>query len=466
MPWAFTRWVLLLVAVVACAPNLPASGPDTTVQVVTTNPITQTTLASAPTTTGAAVPLDPTLLLLRDAVMVTMDDALGERDAVLIEGGRIVAVGEETEITAGLDRRPVVMSLEGLPVFPGFIDSHNHRLLRYPEIGYASADEVLADSTRVGWTGLQELAVSEDQLASLIDLATADRLPLRVDAYLATNTFEVEPLDKWYGSYRPRQAISSHLRLAGLKFFVDFDWGREVRISTEQLIAAFEEAGAEGWQIAAKAISTEALETILDAYSGAGVEGASDRLRIEHALAVTESQSTRMAASGVIASIQTNMPGELVEDPEFYAFVDEQPEGSITPWRRLIDDGVVVAGGSAWPSYYAEEPEGAPFGSPLRLLYQAVTRAGNLGSQPDPWMLDQAITLEEALQALTVGAAYAAADEANRGTLTPGKYADLVLLSADPRSVAIEEVPFIEVLMTMVAGEVVWCHPNTTHLCP
>ncbi|OGF55098.1 MAG: hypothetical protein A2Z21_04775 [Candidatus Fraserbacteria bacterium RBG_16_55_9] len=102
----------------------------------------------------------------------------------------------------------------------------------------------------------------------------------------------------------------------------------------------------------------------------------------------------------------------------------------------------------------------------MRLIYQAVTRTGNLGAQPDPWMLDQTITAEQALSALTINGAYATFEEDSKGSISPGKLADLVILSADPLSVPTEQIPFIQVWMTMVGGRVEWCAPDAQSLCP
>ncbi|WKZ36144.1 MAG: hypothetical protein QY332_21270 [Anaerolineales bacterium] len=69
-----------------------------------------------------------------------------------------------------------------------------------------------------------------------------------------------------------------------------------------------------------------------------------------------------------------------------------------------------------------DEPTGAPFGSPIHLIYQAVTRVGNLGVQPETWMLDQTITAEQAMRALTIDAAYADFQEDVLGSITPANW--------------------------------------------
>ena len=102
----------------------------------------------------------------------------------------------------------------------------------------------------------------------------------------------------------------------------------------------------------------------------------------------------------------------------------------------------------------------------MHLIYQAVTRVGNLGTQPEAWMLDQTITAEQALRALTINAAYANFQDDVLGSLTPGKLADMVILSEDPLAVSTSEINNIQVLMTMIDGKVEHCAAGFESLCP
>lgn len=407
-------------------------------------------------------------IVLHNAVIVTMDDSKPKAEAVLIRDDRIVAVGSDEDVLVVAASDAVVIDLEGRTIVPGFVDSHSHRLANYEERGYDSAAEVIPLALSEGWTTLVELNVRENNLPELEGLAESGDLRLRVEAFLATNTPDVQPLDRWWAPYQPGQVISPYLRISGLKFFVDFDWGREIRISQAELTDAVAEVQASGWQVAAKSISSDSLEVILNSFEQAqGGEGAPTyRNRVEHALAITEEQGQRMAELGVVASIQTLMPPELTDDPEFFAFAERQPAGATTPWRRVLDQGVVLANGSAWPSTYFEEPEGAAFGSPMRLLYQAATRISNRGALPEPFEPEQAITIEEALRALTIDAAYAVFRDGELGSITEGKLADLVVLSANPLEVPLEDIPFIESLVTMVGGQTEFCAAGASSICP
>jgi ABC-type branched-subunit amino acid transport system substrate-binding protein len=124
-----------------------------------------------------------------------------------------------------------------------------------------------------------------------------------------------------------------------------------------------------------------------------------------------------------------------------------------------------MAGGTGWPSYFVREPEGPPFASPLRLLYQAVTRTGHHGSPPEPWMLAEAITVEQALRAYTLGSAEAASTDNDRGSLAVGKLADFVVLSANPLDVPVKDILTIDVRATVVGGLGVHCAAGFESYC-
>jgi hypothetical protein len=93
-------------------------------------------------------------------------------------------------------------------------------------------------------------------------------------------------------------------------------------------------------------------------------------------------------------------------------------------------------------------------------MSMVVTRIGVKGGTPADWMLNQTISAEEALRLLTIDAAYGTFQEDVKGSLEEGKYADLVVLSGNPLTVPAEEITDINVLMTMIGGNVKWTADN------
>lgn len=407
-------------------------------------------------------------VVYHNGVIVTMDANHPLAEAILVQGDRIAEVGDAEALIDHAGRDATLVDLGGATIVPGFIDAHGHRVNnRFDEAGLpsnaASAQAALAQ----GWTGVHELYADATELADLRALDESGQLPLRVDAYLPVNSPVVEPLGEWYAAYRPGQMLSPHVRVAGLKLFVDRYTGTEIPWTQSELTSAFKTAHDEGWQIAAKAIGSRTLEMILNGVeqTQGGRRDIARRHRIEHILAVTPAQAQRMRDLGVIAVFQTNIPGQLVGEADIEALIAREPPGAYAPWRSLFAAGVPMAGGTGWPSYYIEEQDGPPFASPLRLLYQAVTRTGAHGSPPEPWMLAEAITVEQALRAYTLGSAYASFTDHERGSITEGKLADFVVLSANPLAVEVGDILRIRVLSTVVGGRVAFCAAGAELYC-
>jgi predicted amidohydrolase YtcJ len=245
--------------------------------------------------------------------------------------------------------------------------------------------------------------------------------------------------------------------------------GPQTFLDQDELYKLLPELHEKGWQIAIEAVDSYSLEMVLNAFEKAlqGKSNRASRHRIEHALAVNDEQLARMTAMAMIASIQLNLPASALDSESFQSFVDRELPGSVGRWRDLIEAGVQVVGNSDFPNDLDMQViDGPPPGSPIRLLYRARTRTWGDGQAPEPWMLDQAITVEQALRLMTINAAYATFEEHQRGSLTAGKFADLVILSANPLAVSADELLKIEVLVTMVGGIAEWCLPGHEAFCP
>ena len=116
-------------------------------------------------------------------------------------------------------------------------------------------------------------------------------------------------------------------------------------------------------------------------------------------------------------------------------------------WNTLLKSGAVLAFGTD----YSVEPL-----NPMRNLYASVTREFESGGPPGGWMPEEKISIAEALRAYTWGSAYGEFEENRKGTLAPGKFADLVVLSKDVTRVPPAEILRTEVLLTMVGGRIVY----------
>ena len=175
----------------------------------------------------------------------------------------------------------------------------------------------------------------------------------------------------------------------------------------------------------------------------AAVPGSDPRHRVEHAQILAAPDIPRFRALGVLPSMQ---PTHCTSDmPWADARLGAERLPGAYAWRSLLRTGTLIAGGSDFP---VELP------NPFHGIHAAVTRRPRTG--PDPgWQPEQRMTRGEAVRAFTAWNAYAAHQEAELGTLEPGKQADLVVCSADVFTCPEQEIAAIEPVLTLVAGEIV-----------
>jgi hypothetical protein len=215
----------------------------------------------------------------------------------------------------------------------------------------------------------------------------------------------------------------------------------------EQMYAAFKLADQAGLQLITHAIGDRANHAVLDFYERLEMEdGPRDRrLRIEHAQTLLPADIPRFAKLHVIASVQ---PYHAIDDGR-WAEQRIGPERIKTTYafRSLIDSGAVLAFGSDWPV--------APL-KPLVGIYAAVTRRTIDGKNPNGWVPQEKVSVEEAVRAYTVNAAYAEGEEKLKGAIEPGQLADIVVLSRDIFHMDPVEIEDVKVDLTLMGGEVVY----------
>ncbi len=206
-------------------------------------------------------------------------------------------------------------------------------------------------------------------------------------------------------------------------------------------------ADASGLQICTHAIGDQGISTILDLYSEVvKAHGESDRrFRIEHAQHMAAKDFDRFAQLHVIASMQ---PYHAIDDGRWAEERIGHDRASRTyAFRTFLNHGVRLAFGTDWNV--------APL-NPMLGLYAAVTRATLDGRNPNGWFPEQKLTVAEAVEAYTMGSAYAEFQENEKGSITPGKLADMVLLSADVFAIDPVKIREVTVVTTFVGGKIVW----------
>jgi predicted amidohydrolase YtcJ len=266
----------------------------------------------------------------------------------------------------------------------------------------------------------------------------------------------VHDKDGWLGAPRFWQRLADEdalFRLGYLKVFMDGTLGSQtarlldgsgVQITSRDELAEIVRAGARaGWPVAVHAIGDLANREALDAFEETRDEWERRglRQRIEHAQLLEPEDIARFGALGVAASVQfSHAPSDRDIAERHWA---GKTDGAYA-YRSLLDSGALVANGSDAP---IEELD------PL-----AGIRAGVLRTLDDreAWHPEQAVTVEQALEATIVAPAWLARDERQRGKLLPGYLADLVVLDRDPLAIEPEELPEVHVVATMLGGR--WIH--------
>lgn len=187
---------------------------------------------------------------------------------------------------------------------------------------------------------------------------------------------------------------------------------------------------------------TTALNTVEEPDANLSQDSVQDlRWRVEHAQHIDPADVPRFGELGVIAAIQgvhCTSDGPWVPS----RLGEERTKLTSYPWRDLIDTGAIVANGTDVPVEAID---------PIASFYASVSRMTKSGEKFHP---EQAMTRAEALASYTINNAYAAFEEAHKGSLTPGKLADIVVLSQNILSVEEAQIPNTEVDMTIVAGQV------------
>jgi predicted amidohydrolase YtcJ len=306
----------------------------------------------------------------------------------------------------------------------------------------------------LGITSSADCGVTPELLEVYLTLDRRGELPARV---------LVMPLRRVDGRKDPvplpAKHVSDRLRVDTVKFLADgglsgataalsvryrhSDTKGTLRFDPEDLRALCRESHNQGWRIATHAIGDVAIDQVLDIYEGLGPHPAGLAHRIEHFGLPDGVQLKRAAAIGVISVPQTIFIRELGRN--FLEFVPDQFLPRTYPIRAMLDAGLTVALSSDAPVVEDDNP--------LAGMSAAITRRSKEGAAIAP---EQAISAQEALYGYTMAGAIASGEAANRGSLRPGKWADVAVLSLDPLTSDPAALMDIQVEMTFVAGSKVY----------
>jgi predicted amidohydrolase YtcJ len=359
-----------------------------------------------------------------------------------------VAIGAFLETAQGLLRGAYYTSIDGRSVDEQ--EAERHRIVEL------AAEECLSK----GITSLHDAGASFSTIDLFKEFADEGRLGVRL--YVMVN--ERNPrLKEKLAAYRMIGYGDNHLTVRSIKRLIDGALGphgawllepydslpTSVGLNTEPVDALTETAAialAEGFQLCVHAIGDRANRETLDIYEAAfrGVSETGDlRWRIEHAQHLHPDDIPRFGAMGIIPAMQGI---HCTSDAPwvFRRLGSKRAEEGAYVWRKLMDTGAVISNGTDAPVENVD---------PIPSFYATVTRKMKDGQAFFP---DQKMTREEALRSYTLNGAYAAFEEDIKGSLAPGKLADITVLSKDIMTVPEDEILDAQVLYTIVGGKILY----------
>jgi predicted amidohydrolase YtcJ len=319
-----------------------------------------------------------------------------------------------------------------------------------------AADDALAH----GVTSFQDAGSSFETIDLFKKLEEEGNLPVRL--YVMVRRESNELMDQALPQYKMLPEGNDYLTVRSIKRQIDGALGAHgawllepyedlsntaglVLEDVEDIEGTAEVAVKHGFQVNTHAIGDRGVRETLDIYERVWerveVDGKPLRWRIEHSQHIDPEDVPRYGELGVIASVQAihgTSDGPWIPS----RLGDERAKSTSQPWRDLFKTGAIVTNGTDVPV----EPINA-----ISSYYASVSRMMINGEKFYP---EHSMTREEALQTYTLNNAIAAFEEDIKGTLTPGKYADIVVLSQDLLTVEEEKIPETTVDITIVGGEI------------
>ena len=336
-----------------------------------------------------------------------------------------------------------------------------------PKLSVEALQEQHRKLNAAGLTSIRYPGASVEQYRLLQDMERRGLLTMRVNQLMRAQVSAEEAgraqstIESW--GVKPDEG-DEWVRIGGLKLVMDggFEggwmrdpyaepWGEHgtyfgVHPDPAAYNTIVKQANRLGWRVATHAVGDAAIDAVLNAYSAANAERSivGRRWTIEHGFIPRADQFPKMKALGLVVSAQDHL---YLAGPSLVSYWGPERAALTTPIRTYLDQGFIVAGGTDSPV--------VPY-SPLWVMYHFVTRdtisGGVLGA-------DQKISRQEALRVETINNAYLTFEESIKGSIEPGKLADLVVLPEDPLTCPEKDIQRMNVVMTIVGGKVVYHRP-------
>ena len=400
--------------------------------------------------------------------IITIDELNPQFEAIAIDDGIIVDLGTTEEILqAYTTEAGPGYDLDGRTIMPGIIDGHTHYMASLFWVGdtsniYDAQTLALAN----GYTTLNEKSIDSGEFAWIQEAEQNDQLRLRVNAFLIYNYAWLENNETvlvgcWEPDVEPLLDHDRKFRVPGFKIYLD---GASGNRGFPAMSDPYTQEMIDLWGIInpyGDLYFDRATETILNAieYALNGTDNDNARHQIEHNSFIREDQIAKALSLNTIHSVRGYFPTYWQQEyADFYS----------TVWMERTVNRYSLPGEGLHS--YLETDFGFLYGydkdnwsksaniRPFLHLWGLVTRRsidenGTI-HEPDSWVAEHEISVEQGLRMLTIEGAYAVKQEDFLGSLEIGKYADMIVLTADPLTVNVDAIKDIEVMLTMVGGKI------------
>ncbi len=444
-----------------------------------------------------AVAAESPSIIFYNGTILTMEVDQPTAEAIAVADDIILAVGMNDDILALKVSGTRLVDLQGSTLMPGFADGHTHIMWILED---KTLDEVQDIVLGYGYTSVTEMTSMDGHLERLLQAEAEGSLRLRVNVFVSYNETHLDengnmiPIQYWYPENGPVLDSERMLRIPGIKIFVDgsgvrgngcpalrepygdeyvlLDWFQNCGSAygdlhwpnQADLNRVVADAQAAGYRVAFHAMGDKAIETALDAIEFAldGQPNSEIRHQIQHNSLLEQDLLERYLPEGILASVRGYFPTCDANGNEDQPSVNRYSLPGLGVHAYLETD----AGWTKDPYDISRSSALNPLVQLWGLVTHQQLRADGTVCIPDPWIAEHNITVEKALRMMTYEPAYAVSQEQVLGSLVPGNYADLVILSGNPMTVDPNNLKDLEVRMTMVGGKVEYCAQGNEEICP
>jgi predicted amidohydrolase YtcJ len=494
----FSIFICLLFTLIACA------SPEAVRMAGSTN--TTSMILPSPSPSPEPVPIEPADIIFYNGNIITIEKDQPLAQALAVHGQLIEAVGDNDEILALQGPGTQMIDLQSRTVMPGFIDSHIHFTRNRWEMG-DSIDEIMDVMLSLGLTTVTEMTSTDEFINFMLNTEQVGQLRMRFNivgeyncGFLDENGNSIE-CTSWYQDNPPILDPASQVRVPIVKIFMDgagtpargcpyytepfadtiMQFYPEITescrtprgdlyLTEEQLTSVLEDIQTRGYGAALHVMGDASLDVTLNAIETA-LDGTSNLLvrhQIQHNSLVRLDQEQRYVQLNILAG----MAGQFNTcDANDYVIMFGEERAA---WNGDRYDlpllGLHVSYQSDFNGKNLTDPPNYDGFNPIYGLFGLVThkQIAPDGSYCDPpdWLSRNTAPVERALEMMTIESAYMVSMEDFIGSLKPGKFADMVILSGDPLTIDSDDIPSITVLMTMVAGVRRYCAEGQDAICP